>query len=296
MDPFSDSGELFSIQQAYYIGDYQGVLAIDTTNFSDKAKEPANVLAARAKIRLGRANEVTESDASSPGLAIVQAYAQYSLAKKSGGNTKQAVESASKIIEQAGKSDSNVQYLGGIILASEGKVDEALELLKNHEGSLECVSLIIHLYLAQNRVEDARKEAEGAKRWAQDNIVYNLAEAWTDLRLNGEHSQSAYYIYQELTGGAPTAKSLVGQAVAHLQQGQFPEAEEELKEALQLDPENAEALANSIALAIVSGKDYADLETKLETVQKDHPSLVDLKAKEDLFSKVVEKYAAKATA
>lgn len=55
------------------------------------------------------------------------------------------------------------------------------------------------------------------------------------------------------------AKSLVGQAVAELHLGRLPEAEAALQQAMQIDSRDAEAIANTIVLSVLSGKDTTDL-------------------------------------
>ena len=45
------------------------------------------------------------------------------------------------------------------------------------------LSLIIQIRLAQNRTDLALKEVQAAKRWAQDNLLVNLAESWVGLRV-----------------------------------------------------------------------------------------------------------------
>lgn len=290
MDPFSEnSGELFPIQQAFYTGNYSEVLSLDISNYSEKNKIWAQVLVERAKIRLGRGQEaVSELEgAEEVALQAVKAYAQYIIGV---GGKEKGLEAIKGLEQQYGEENSAVQYFGGLIHVLEGQDDEALKLLEKHQGSLECISLIVQIHLIHNRVEKAAQQVQSAKKWAQDNIIFNLAESWVDLRQGDEKYQDAYYIYQELTGGAPTAKSLVGQGVAHLEQGYLEEAQQAFEEALQIEPDNAEGLSNSIASNIIRGKDYSDLESKLEQAQKDHPSLVDVANKRDLFDKVLDKY------
>jgi coatomer protein complex subunit epsilon len=55
------------------------------------------------------------------------------------------------------------------------------------------------------------------------------------------------------------AKSLIGQAVAEMHLGRFPEAEAALQQALEKEPENADAIANSIVLNVFSGKESSEL-------------------------------------
>jgi coatomer subunit epsilon len=52
---------------------------------------------------------------------------------------------------------------------------------------------------------------------------------------------------------------VIGQAVAELHLGRFPEAEAALSAALQKYPNYAELLANAIVLSVLSGKDASEL-------------------------------------
>jgi coatomer protein complex subunit epsilon len=51
---------------------------------------------------------------------------------------------------------------------------------------------------------------------------------------------------------------LVGQAVAELHLGRLEEAEVALQQALEKNPTHVEALANSIVLSVLEGKEFAD--------------------------------------
>lgn len=61
------------------------------------------------------------------------------------------------------------------------------------------------------------------------------------------------------TPSTSTAKSLIGQAVAEMHLGRFPEAEAALQQALEKEPENVDAIANSIVLNVFSGKESSEL-------------------------------------
>lgn len=82
-----------------------------------------------------------------------------------------------------------------------------------------------------------------------------------DDEQGGEKYQSAFYVYEELASNPNTtaALSIVGQAVAELHLGRLPEAEAALSSAIQKYPEDAELMANSIVLNVLSGKDTAEL-------------------------------------
>jgi len=53
--------------------------------------------------------------------------------------------------------------------------------------------------------------------------------------------------------------SLISQAVAEIHLGRYEEAEPALKQAMEKDPENADAIANLIVLSLLTGKDTEPL-------------------------------------
>lgn len=127
--------------------------------------------------------------------------------------------------------------------------------------AVDAVALIVQLYLQQNRNDLAVKEVTAARRWAQDSILVNLAESWVGLRLGGEKYQQAFYVFEELAQAPSTssAQTLVAQAVAELHLGRTEEAQAALDQALQKDPQYAEAIANAAVLQAIIGKQPKDL-------------------------------------
>jgi coatomer protein complex subunit epsilon len=128
---------------------------------------------------------------------------------------------------------------------------------------IDSVALIVQIHLQQNRTDLAVKEVQAARRWAQDSLLVNLAESWVGLRVGGDKYQQAFYVFEELAQAPSTSavKSYVGQAVAELHLGRLPEAEAALQQALEKDPKYTEAIANSIVLGVLSGKDVSELTT-----------------------------------
>lgn len=45
------------------------------------------------------------------------------------------------------------------------------------------IALIVQIHLQQNRTDLALKEATGARKWAQDSLLVNIAESWVGLRV-----------------------------------------------------------------------------------------------------------------
>lgn len=111
----------------------------------------------------------------------------------------------------------------------------------------------------------------------------------------GERYQQAFYVFEEMAQAPSTSatKSLVGQAVAELHLGRLPEAEAALQQAVQKDPRDVEAIANSIVLNVISGKDTSEHKLGLEGIAPNHPLLVDLQEKSSVFDQAAGKYSAK---
>lgn len=111
---------------------------------------------------------------------------------------KDVTGAAKKLAEQHGQENLTVQIIGGIILERAGETEEALALLSKHQGSLDAyvithssykrhltwtrVALIIQIHLQQNRTDLAAKEAQRARKWAQDSLLVNIAESWVGMR------------------------------------------------------------------------------------------------------------------
>ncbi|KAI2620305.1 coatomer epsilon subunit-domain-containing protein [Hypomontagnella submonticulosa] len=294
MDPYSAEGELINIHNHFHQGQYQEVIDFDTSALSPENALPTRVLALRARIALGQAEDVIADvrGESEPELAAVRALAEFSLGK---------TDAAVKTIEELASSASDnqtVQVIGGTVLQAAGKSEEAIALLSQHTNSLDAVALITQIHLQQNRTDLALKEVSAARRWAQDSLLVNLAESWVGLRLGGDKYQQAFYVFEELAQAPSTSSivSLVSQAVCELHLGRVEEAQSALEQAVQKQPDYAEAIANLLVLTVITGKDVSELTSTLKKVAPKHLFLVDLEEKSELFDKAAAKYSAKVSA
>lgn len=184
MDPFSAEGELVNIHVAFIQGQYKKVIEdFDASSFSESNRLPIRVLKARAQCALGEyrkvISEISDADAkSTPDLAAVRVLAGF-LAKH--GKDEKALAEAERLAETSGD-NLTVQLLCGTVLARAEKQEQALQLLAQHQGSLDAVALIVQIHLQQNRTDLALKEAKGARSFAQDALLVNLAESWIGMR------------------------------------------------------------------------------------------------------------------
>ena len=285
--------ELLNIVTAFHTHAYASVISFDTSSFSAPNRTAAQLLKYRAQIALGQSRDVLAglSSAKDASAQSIKALAQYQLGNPNG------VQLASSLAESEGE-DPVVQVCCGIVLAASGSIPEAIELLSKHQGNLEAVALLTQIHLSQNRIDHALKEVQTAKRWAQDSLLINLAEAWLGMRLGGEKYQSTFYVYEELASTPSTTSptSLVGQAVAELHLGRLPEAEAALQQALQMENVDPQAIANSIVLGSVLGRrqeEMEDLVQQLRGVDPEHEFLEDLEDKSSSFDTAAAKYSAR---
>ncbi|KAK0864746.1 hypothetical protein LTR87_015673 [Friedmanniomyces endolithicus] len=276
MDPFSPEGELLNIHTAMVQAQYTSVL----NDYSTSNRLPYDEVI----------GSISDSDArSTPDLAAVRTYASY-LQKPSAS----AVQEAERLAEKEGDNLS-VQLLCGTILARAEKAEQALQLLAKHTGSLDAVALTVQIHLLQNRTDLALQQAKSARSFAQDALLVNLAESWVGMRQGGEQYQKAFYVFEELaqSPASASAMSLVAQAVTELHLGRVEEAETALNAALEMEPENATALANKVVLDAVMGRDMVEARSKLERVDKEHEILADIMAKREAFQAAMAKYSPK---
>jgi len=134
MDPYSAEGELINIHNHFHQGQYQEVVDFDTSALSPENALPARVLQLRARIALGQADDVLaeiKGETSEPELEAVGALAQQAL-----GQSDAAVKTVEKLAQDVAD-NVTVQILGGTVLQTAGKSEEALALLSQHQGSCE---------------------------------------------------------------------------------------------------------------------------------------------------------------
>ncbi|CAN9121184.1 coatomer subunit epsilon [Alternaria sp. MG1] len=292
MDPYSPEGELINIHSAFHAGAYQQVLDFDTSNFSSSNALPVRVLQLRSQIALGQAQAVSNELASekTPDLIAVKLLADYE-------QSKDVLSQAKKLAEQHGQDNLTVQLCVGMILERAGETEAALNVLSKHQGSLDAVALIVQIHLQQNRTDLAAKEAQRARKWAQDSLLVNIAESWVGMREGGEKYQSAFYVFEELATSSQSTSphSLVAQAVSELHLGRLPEAEAALQQALSIDGTSADTLANLIVLNTLLGKkeDAEQLKSQLQSSAPQHRAIADWASKKEEFAKAAAKYTPK---
>lgn len=97
-------------------------------------------------------------------------------------------------------------------------------------------------------------------------------------------------MFEELaqSPSSASATSLIAQAVSELHLGRLEEAETALNQALTMEPENKEAIANTVVLNTILGKakEAQEAQTKLG----EHEMLEELSRKREAFAAASAKY------
>ncbi|OLL24108.1 Coatomer subunit epsilon [Neolecta irregularis DAH-3] len=212
-------------------------LAIDPSN------PDSQIYSYRSRIHHGAAKDVLQELAATrdPSLAAVKCLAHYTLDHD--------IPRSLAEIQNLASANPLPQVLLIAAILHQHLPEKALQFLAPLQNDIEGVALAVQIYLSLNNPDRAAKIIHDAKKWAQDDILIQLAEAWLDLRLR------SYYIYEELAQNTKSPKMLVGQAVAEIQLGRFDDAQFALKSAFQIDPTDPYVLANSIVCAILLGLD-----------------------------------------
>ncbi|KAG0298443.1 hypothetical protein BGZ96_012165 [Linnemannia gamsii] len=304
---------LFAVSNLFYSGNYTQVISETTSSKTRASANPAtthqldlflfrSLIATKNYTRV--AQEITESHGL--GLQALKAQAVYLDAVQSADAAGRDAALAhlrdlllvhSPDDRQPEVTALEVKVVVGQVLATEGLVEEALNVLLPHNNHLESVAVVVQIYLQMNRVDLARKEVEACKSWAEDAMLAQLMEAWVGLRTGGgDKYQNAYYIYEEIatSSTSPTVKALIGEAVCNIQMGHYPEAESILQEALSREPSNTDAVVNQIVLSTLLSKpaeEISALVQQLQSVAPNHSYLQDLDLKSSLFDRAAQRFS-----
>lgn len=299
--------ELYSIRNLFYTGSFQQVIneANSRAVVSEASKLERKVYLYRAYIAQGKSNIVISEikDSDQIDLKVVKILATYLQSKNTLGDAKK--EEVLKEINEVILSDasntlnSTVQIIVGTIYYLEGLYEDALKVLIRHNKNLECVALIIQIYLQLDRLDLAKRELASTKTWAEDAMLAQLIEAWVGLKNGGDKYQEAYYIYEEIaqSPSSNTVKILNSQAVCNIHLGRYPEAESLLLEALNKNNDDPDTLVNLIVVSNFTRKHTEATEiinryaNQLKEVAPNHPFLQELDLKTSLFDRAAQRFA-----
>jgi len=155
-------------------------------------------------------------------------------------------------------------------------------------------ALTVQIYLKMDRLDLAAKQLGQMQQSDEDSTLTQLATAWVNLATGGAKYQEAAYIYQELMDKFETTSFILnGIAVAQMNLRKFSDAESNLQEALEMDPNNCDTLQNLIVCAEHLGKSQ-EVDKHIAALQRaspDHPWLVSVAAVGSAFDRAQTQFA-----
>ncbi|KAG9018216.1 hypothetical protein FRB90_011851 [Tulasnella sp. 427] len=308
-----DSDSLFYLQNQFYLGNYKYLCDNPLPSKSDPSYLATVCYTARSQIALknySAALSLLGSDTSPPSRALTS-LAKYLSAKGDDKDTYlEELRDLSIEIEDGFEGDSEegagagvVKVVAATAFFTEGEVEEALTTLGAgcKSQDIECVALIVHIYLSIARPDLAKKEYEAAKKWADDSLLIQMVEASIGLTVGSRTLQTAQYIYAEQVqapGSSTNPAIITAKGISHLLLGAYSEAESAFNEALSIEPNYAEALAAKVTLAELKGKkgEADEAISRLHSSHPDHILLKDFAEKEDAFDTAASQFALSAEA
>lgn len=117
------------------------------------------------------------------------------------------------------------------------------------------MALSVQCLLRLNRVDLAKQIVSKMQEIMDDATLTQLAQAWIGIATGTEQMQDAFHIFQEFCDKyKPTPLLLNGQAVCHLGQERYEEAEGVLRESLSKKHNDYDTLINMMVWTHLTGK------------------------------------------
>jgi len=241
--------ELFGVKNSFALGLYQQAIteALSTSTSSDASRTACDFIRFNAYIAQGQSRLVMDEVGRDSPLALqgVKLLATYK-----GGNreTKDMALLQLKewLSEGSAANDTLLVQSAAAIYLAEGDYKEVLKY--THQSQvLETMYMVVHTYIAMNRIDLARKQCALMSTQDDDATVTQLASAWVALYEGGDKRQEALNTFQDL-GEKYNMSLMLTNAVAlcHLHMGQFEEAERLLQEGLTKNATDVDTLANMV--------------------------------------------------
>jgi len=202
-------------------------------------------------------------------------------------------------VDATPKEKGTVRVLAGTAFALANEVEEALETLGvgTNTDNLEAVALTVQIYLSINRPDLARKEFERAKRWAGDDMLVQLVEAFIGMVTGKDGYQDCNSFYDEQLGN-PSLTSphlLTARGITRLLRGEVAGAKSDLEEAVlqhggKPDAETLGAMTVAAGLSQSKSTETEQLWAQLITEYPSHPMVLDLARKSEQFDELCMKF------
>ncbi|PFH51763.1 hypothetical protein AMATHDRAFT_58220 [Amanita thiersii Skay4041] len=300
-----ESAQLYHVKQQFILGAYKTLIDMELPDKSSSDHIPMLLYKARASIALNDpqgALDLLPDDVDNVSVRAVAALAKYVAATETTEGDAAleelrdlAVEIEGEDVDGDERDKALVRVLAGTAFARAGEVEEALETLGTETEDLEAVAVIVQVYLSINRPDLAKKQFDRSKKWAEDDLLLQLIESSMGIVTgkDGYTNASAFYTEQLANPSLTSPHLLTARGIIRILRNETQEARSDLEEALERQKEDSEALA---ALTVVAGlgihkkQEAEELWKRLTIEHPDHPLVIDVQRKNDVFDEVMSKY------
>ncbi|XP_067929240.1 coatomer subunit epsilon-like [Watersipora subatra] len=293
----ADVDELFEVKNAYYTGNFQQCIneAQKAKPSGDDGRTQRDVFMYRAYIGQRKYGVVLDEIRASADEALLAVKLLADYLSNESKRARIVTDLDKKVSGSFDLSNATFLLMAANIYYFEGNLEAALKLL-HQSDHLECIALMIQIYLRMDRVDLARKEWAKMQEKDEDCTISQLAQAWIYIAMGSDKLKDAYYIFQEMADrNTATPLLLNGQAAAYIAQGKYDDADTVLQESMDKDSNNAETLVNMIVLSQLTGKapEVANRYlSQLKDSHRSHTFVANYFAKEAEFDRLSTSYSA----
>jgi len=154
----------------------------------------------------------------------------------------------------------------------DGDLESALQVLQRARRSFDCMALTVQIMLRLARIDLARDILGVMTAVDDESTIVQMTNVSINIAMGGEYVKEAYYICEELSQRfTPTPMLQNAMAVSLIKQGNYSEAEALLQRIQEADPNQADAMANMVVVAQMTGR--IDLAQRLRRQVQNQPSL-----------------------
>ncbi|KAF8347893.1 coatomer complex protein [Amanita rubescens] len=300
-----ESTQLYHVKQQFILGAYKSLADMPLPDISSSDYTSVLLYKARAHIALNdpqSALRLTSEDNENVAVKAVRALAKYVAADDDVDKDAALEEQRDLAVEIEGDDSEGgagekalVRVIAATAFVRAGETEEALETLGTDTEDLEAVALLVQIYLSINRPDLAKKQFDRSKKWAEDDLLLQLIESTIGLVTgkDGYSNSSSFYTEQLANPSLTSPHILTARGVTRILRNEVQEAKSDLEESLEQQKGDAETLAAlcvAASLGASKKQEAEDLWVRLTTEQPNHPLVVDVSNKTDLFDRAAAKY------
>jgi len=291
----SEPDELYTLRAQFWLGHYQMALdeakSIMRRPMSPDLKAEREEIIARCYIAMKDYDRVISGDTSAVGLKALALQAQFVQLKASGGSTQAVIQQLQSMLGDG--VSPRVQVIAAHVFLQSDMKKEALQCV--HQGlTLEQISLCVQIYILLDRLDLAEQTLQQLRNTDEDSMLTQLSSVQVALATGSSMAQEAVHTLNQISeqyGPSPMLLNLM--ACAHMQAGNYAEAEQKLKQAREeFAADDADTLVNLIVTSQYQHKPVGEYVAALKQQYPNHFLSLGLDTVGGAFDREAIKYKA----